>query len=175
MTGSYESLNPFNLKFAAAPQLLIGNVFQSLMARSQDEPYAFYALIAQSIEIDPKREHVVFHLDPRARFSDGSPVTAEDVLFSFDLLKAKGRPGQREAFARVVKAESPDANTVRFEFASGSERELPLLFAAMPVLSKKATDVAHFDDVRMDVPIGSGPYVVKAAKGRRKAGLDQRP
>lgn len=175
MPGSYESLNPFNLKFASAPQLLIGNVHQSLMARSQDEPYAFYALIAESIEIDSKREHVVFRLDPRARFSDRSRVTAEDVLFSFDLLKTKGRPGQREAFARVVKAEAPDAHTVRFNLASGSDRELPLLLAAIPVLSRKTTDAAHFDDVRMEIPVGSGPYVVREAKAGEKLVLVRDP
>lgn len=164
MPGSYESLNPFNLKFASAPQLLIGNVYQSLMVRSQDEPYALYALIAKSIEIDSKREHVVFHLDSRARFSDRRPITSEDVLFSFELLKTKGRPGQREAFARVVKAEAPEAHTVSFDLASGSDRELPLMIAAMPVLSKKTTNAAHFNEVRMDVPVGSGPYIVKEAK-----------
>ncbi len=164
MIGSYESLNPFNLKFASAPQLLIGNVYQSLMARSQDEPYSFYPLIAESIEIDSKWEHVIFHLDRRARFSDRKPITAEDVLFSFELLKAKGRPGQRDAFGRVSKVETPDAHTVRFDLISGPDRELPLLLAAMPVLSNTATDSAHFDDVRMDIPVGSGPYIVKEVK-----------
>jgi peptide/nickel transport system substrate-binding protein len=164
MTGSFESLNPFNLKFASAPQLLIGNVYQSLMARSQDEPYSLYALIAESVELDEKREHVTFHLDPRARFSDRRPITSEDVLFSFELLKAKGRPGQRDAFARVRRIEASDEKTIRFDLASGADRELPLLLAAMPVLSKASTDAARFDDVRIEIPVGSGPYRVKEAK-----------
>jgi peptide/nickel transport system substrate-binding protein len=175
MTGSYESLNPFNLKFASAPQLLIGNLYQSLMARSQDEPYAFYALIARSVEIDPKRERLVFCLDPRAKFSDGSSVTAEDVLFSFELLKTKGRPGQRDAFARVIKAEAPDRQTVRFDLAEGSDREVTLAIAAMPVLARKTTDAAHFEDVRMDIPVGSGPYVVKEAKPGERLVLSRNP
>ncbi|WP_084678899.1 extracellular solute-binding protein [Methylocystis sp. ATCC 49242] len=164
MAGGYESLNPFNFKFAAAPQLLIGNVYQSLMARSQDEPYSMYALIAQSVELGPEREYVIFRLDPRARFSDRRPITAEDVLFSFELLKAKGRPGQRDAFSRVTRSEAADTHTVRFDLGKGADRELPLLLAAMPILSKTAVDSAHFDDVRMDIPVGSGPYLVKEAK-----------
>ena len=85
----FASLNPFNAKFSDAPQLVIGNVVQSLMTRSQDEPYSLYPLIAQSVDIDDAREHVTFHLDPRARFSDKTPIVASDVLFSFELLKSK--------------------------------------------------------------------------------------
>lgn len=175
LRGGYDSLNPFNLKFGAAPQLLIGNVYQSLMVRSQDEPYTLYALIAQSIEIDDKREHVVVHLDPRAHFSDKTPITADDVIFSFDLLKAKGRPGQRTAFALVKKAEAVDARTVRFDLTGVTDREAPLVLAAMPVLSKRTTDVEHFADASMTVPISSGPYVIKEAKAGVRLVLQRDP
>jgi peptide/nickel transport system substrate-binding protein len=175
MLGSFESLNPFNLKFASAPQLLIGNVYQSLMTRSQDEPFTFYALIAESVEIDRTREHVVFHLDPRARFSDRTPIDAEDVLYSFELLRAKGRPAQRDAFARVRRVEAIDARTVRFDLTNVADRETPLLLAAMPVLSRKTTDSAHFEDISMKVPIGSGPYVVTEAKPGERLALVRDP
>ncbi|MBM3626098.1 MAG: ABC transporter substrate-binding protein, partial [Alphaproteobacteria bacterium] len=175
MRGGYASLNPFNLKFAAAPQLLIGNVYQSLMVRSQDEPYTLYPLVAQSIEIDDKREHVVFHLDPRARFSDRTPIVADDVIFSFELLKAKGRPGQRLAFAQVKKAEAPDPHTVRFDLTGALDREAPLVLAAMPVLSRRTTDLEHFAEASMTAPIGSGPYVIREAKAGVRLVLQRDP
>ena len=90
-------------------QGLIGNVYQSLMARSADEPFTLYGLIAETIETDAARDHVVFRLDPAAHFSDGTPITAADVVFTFNLLKAKGRPQQRAAFALVKCVDAPDA------------------------------------------------------------------
>src|SRR5665647_469997 len=85
--GTFDSLNPFNLKAGSTAQGLNTNVFQTLMTRSLDEPFTLYGLIAQTIETDASREHVTFHLDPRARFSDGTPIRAEDVRFTFELLK----------------------------------------------------------------------------------------
>src|SRR5271163_54777 len=87
--GAFDSLNPYNVKALSTAQGLIGNVYQSLMARSADEPFTLYGLIAKSIETNAARDHVVFHLDPKARFSDGSPVTAADIAFTFALLKEK--------------------------------------------------------------------------------------
>ncbi|MFO1103262.1 MAG: extracellular solute-binding protein [Methylocystis sp.] len=162
--GGFTSLNPFNSKFGDAPQLIIGNVLQSLMTRSQDEPYALYPLIAQSVDIDDAREHVTFHIDPRARFADRTPILVSDVLFSFELLKSKGRPGQRAAFALVKSAVALDDRTVRFDLTGAKDRETPLILAAMPVLSKNAVDVARFDDVDVTIPLGSGPYVITEAK-----------
>src|SRR5664279_1004799 len=97
--GAFDSLNPYNVKALSTAQGLIGNVYQSLMARSADEPFTLYGLIARSIETDDARDRVVFRLDPRARFSDGTKIVAADVLFTFDLLKTKGLPSQREAYA----------------------------------------------------------------------------
>src|SRR5882757_5399686 len=113
--GTFDSLNPYNLSAGSTARGLIGNVFQSLMLLSLDEPFTLYGLIAQSIETDDARSYVIFRLDPRARFSDGVPVSAADVLFTFDLLKQKGRPQQRDAFGRVKRAEALDLMTVRFD------------------------------------------------------------
>ncbi|HEY8124926.1 MAG TPA: extracellular solute-binding protein [Methylocystis sp.] len=162
--GGYASLNPFNARFGDAPQLIIGNVLQSLMTRSQDEPYSLYPLIAESVDIDDARQHVTFHIDPRARFSDKTPILASDALFSFDLLKSKGRPNHRAIFALVKSAVALDDHTVRFDLTGVKDREAPLILAAMPVLSKKATNVARFDDLDMTIPLGSGPYVISEAK-----------
>jgi peptide/nickel transport system substrate-binding protein len=164
LAGAFDSLNPFNLKSGSAAQGLVGNVFQPLMARSQDEPFTLYGLIARSVETDEARSFVTFRLDPRAHFSDGKPLTSADVLFSFELLKAKGRPQQRIAYGLVKKIEAPDAHTVHFDISGVNDRELPLILAIMPVLPRHATDVEHFSDATLAPPIGSGPYVVTEAK-----------
>ncbi len=164
LAGTFDSLNSFNLKSGSAAQGLVGNVYQSLMARSQDEPFTLYGLIAQSVETDAARSYVAFRLNPAAHFSDGAPLTSADVLFSFNLLKEKGRPQQRIAYGLVKRAEAPDAQTVRFDLTGANDRELPLILAIMPVLPKHATDVAHFQEATLAKPVGSGPYVVAEAK-----------
>ena len=107
---------------------LVGNVYQPLMVRSADEPFTLYGLIAQSIETNEARDHVVFHLDPRAQFSDGGAITSEDVAFTFDLLKEKGRPQQRSAYGLVKSIDTPDALTVRYDLTGANDRELPLIW-----------------------------------------------
>ena len=164
LPGTFDSLNPFNLKSGSAAQGLVNNIFQPLMARSQDEPFTLYPLIAQSIDIDHARTHITFHLDPRAHFSDGKPLTADDVLFSFELLKTKGRPQQRIAYNLVRAIDAPDPHTVRIDITGVGDRELPLILAIMPVLPKHATDVARFADATLSRPIGSGPYVIVDAR-----------
>ena len=173
--GGFASLNPFNSRFGDAPQLIIGNVLQSLMMRSQDEPYSFYPLIAESVELDEARQRVTFHIDPRARFSDKTPILASDVLFSFELLKTKGRPNHRAIFASVTSAVALDDHTVRFDLTGVKDREAPLILAAMPVLSKKTTNVERFDELDMTIPLGSGPYVISEVQSRFASGFAARP
>jgi peptide/nickel transport system substrate-binding protein len=175
LAGTFDSLNPFNVKSGSTAQGLIGNVFQGLMARSQDEPFTLYPLIAQSIDIDPGRTRVTFHLDPRAHFSDGKPITSEDVLFSFNLLKAKGRPQQRIAYGLVKSAKAPDAHTVSYDLTGVGDRELPLILAIMSVLPKHATDVERFSDATLAKPVGSGPYVVAEAQAGSRLLLKRDP
>jgi peptide/nickel transport system substrate-binding protein len=166
--GAFDSLNPYNVKALSTAQGLTGNVYQSLMIRSDDEPFTLYGLIAQSVETDPSRDRIVFHLNPAARFSDNSPITSADVLFSFNLLKAKGRPQQRAAFSLVKGADAPDALTVRFDLTGANDRELPLTLAIMPVLSKAHTDAEHFEDQTLQIPIASGPYrIAEVVPGQR--------
>ena len=166
--GAFDSLNPYNVKALSTAQGLTGNVYQSLMLRSDDEPFALYGLIAQSVETDPARDLIVFHLNPSARFSDGSPITSADVLFSFNLLRAKGRPQQRAAFSLVRSADAPDAQTVRFDLTGANDRELPLTLAIMPVLSKAHTDAERFEDQTLQIPVASGPYrIAEVVPGQR--------
>lgn len=158
--GTFDGMNPFIAKGVSASQGITGPVIETLMRRSLDEPFTLYGLIARSIDVPDDRSWVVFHIDPDARFSDGQPVTARDVLFSFDLLKAKGRPQHRSAFSRVRSITAPDALTVRYDLAGLNDRELPLILALMPVLPEHGTDAASFEATGLKPLLGSGPYVV---------------
>jgi peptide/nickel transport system substrate-binding protein len=173
--GAFDSLNPYNVKALSTAQGLIGNVYQSLMARSADEPFTLYGLIAKSLETDKARDRLVFHLDPAARFSDGTLITSADVVFTFKLLKAKGRPQQRAAFSLVKSIDAPDDWTVRYDLSGADDRELPLTLAIMPVLSRAHTDAAHFEDQTLQIPVGSGPYKVAEVKPGERLVLERNP
>ena len=173
--GAFDSLNPYNVKALSTAQGLIGNVYQSLMTRSADEPFTLYGLIAKSIETDAARDKVVFHLDPAAHFSDGSPITSADVVFTFNLLKAKGRPQQRAAFSLVKSIDAPDERTVVYDLSGANDRELPLTLAIMPVLSRAHIDAEHFEDQTLQIPVGSGPYRVTEVKPGERLVLERDP
>jgi peptide/nickel transport system substrate-binding protein len=164
--GSFANLNALNMKFmgGGAPAQLWLCVYEPLMTRSQDEPNSLYGLVAKSVEFDEAREHITFRLDSRARFSDGVPISSDDVLFTFDLLKAKGRTHYRSAFSRVRAVETPDTLTIRFDLTGAADRDLPIFIAAMPVLPKHATDVERFEEASLTPPVASGPYVVSEIK-----------
>lgn len=172
--GSFDSLNPFIVK-GLAVQPIRNYVVESLMARGQDEPFTLYGLLARSVEADDQRSHVTFRLDPRARFSDGTPVQAGDVLFSLQLLRDHGRPNLRQYYAKVAKAEAPDPLTVRFDLTGANDRELPLILGLMPILPKHAIDVATFEETTLTGPIASGPYRVTAVKPGASVTLTRNP
>ncbi len=157
--GTFDSLNPLIVQ-GLAVQEIRGYVVESLMARGYDEPFTLYGLLARTVETDDARNSVTFGLDAAAHFSDGTPVTAEDVVFSWQLLRDHGRPNHRTYYSKVVKAEMLDARTVRFDLTGSNDRELPLILGLMPVLPKHVVDVATFEDTTLAKPIGSGPYVV---------------
>jgi peptide/nickel transport system substrate-binding protein len=159
--GTFDSLNPLIVKGVAVQQIR-GFVVESLMGRGNDEAFTLYGLLAKSVETDDARSYVTFHLDPRARFSDGHQVTADDVLFSWALLRDKGRPNHRQYYAKVAKAEALDPLTVKFDFGGVQDRELPLILGLMPVLPRHAVNVATFEETSMAAPVGSGPYRVTA-------------
>jgi peptide/nickel transport system substrate-binding protein len=172
--GTFDSLNPLIVRGLAVQQIR-GFVVESLMARGNDEAFTLYGLLAKSVETDDARSYVAFHLDPRARFSDGLKVTAEDVLFSWALMRDHGRPNHRQYYAKVVKAEAPDPLTVRFDLSGVNDRELPLILGLMPVLPKHAVDVATFEETTMTGPVGSGPYRVSAVKPGASVTLTRDP
>jgi peptide/nickel transport system substrate-binding protein len=173
--GAFDSLNPYNVRALSTAQGLSGAVYQTLMMRLADEPFTLYGLIAQSIETDAARDHVTFHLDPRAHFSDGGAITSADVAFTFNLLKEKGRPQQRAALSLVKSIETPDALTVRCDLTGANDRELPMTLGLMPVLARVHTDAEHFDEQTLQIPISSGPYVVTEVKPGERLTLKRDP
>jgi peptide/nickel transport system substrate-binding protein len=172
--GTFDSLNPLIVKGLAVPQMR-NYVIESLMARGYDEPFTLYGLLARTIETDDDRTYVTFRLDPRARFSEGQPVTADDVVFSWQLLRDQGRPNHRQYYAKVVKAEARDPLTVRFDLSGANDRELPLILGLMPVLPKHAVDVATFEETSLTAPVGSGPYRVTAVRPGASVTLTRNP
>ena len=157
--GTFDSLNPLIVK-GLAVQGTRGYVIESLMARGYDEPFTLYGLLARTIETDDARTYVTFSLDPAARFSDGVPVTAADVVFSWQLLRDHGRPNHRAFYSKVVDAKALDPLTVRFDLGGSNDRELPLILGLMPVLPQHAINVATFENTTLAKPLGSGPYLV---------------
>jgi peptide/nickel transport system substrate-binding protein len=167
--GTFDSLNPLIVRGVAVQQVRglpfeRGLVLESLLVRSNDEPFTLYGLLAKTVETDDDRSYVTFRLDPRARFSDGQPVLADDVLFSWALLRDKGRPNHRQYYSKVAKAEAPDPLTVRFDFGGVPDRELPLILGLMPILPRHAVNVATFEETSMTAPMGTGPYRVAAVR-----------
>jgi peptide/nickel transport system substrate-binding protein len=172
--GTFDSLNPFIVK-GIAPQSIRGYVVESLMARGYDEPFTLYGLIARAVETDAQRSYVTFYLDPAARFSDGQPVTVEDVIFSWQLLRDKGRPNHRTYYAKVAKAEAVGERAVRFDLSGSDDRELPLILGLMPVLAKHAIDPETFEETSFQPPLGTGPYVVGEVDPGKSVTLKRNP
>jgi microcin C transport system substrate-binding protein len=154
--GTFDSLNPYNFKGVSAVGL--GTVFETLLTGSSDEAFTEYGLLAEEIEMPPDRSWVAFTLREEARWHDGRPVTVEDVIFSVELLKTKGHPFYRAYYASVEKAVAAGERKVRFEFAPGDNRELPLIVGQMPVLPKHYWEEKDFEKTTLDPPLGSGPY-----------------
>ncbi len=161
--GAFDSLNPYIVRGKPAAGLHhgAGMYFETLAARARDEPFTLYGLLAETIETPDDRTWVEFALRPEARFSDGTPVTVDDVIFSWETLKEKGRPNARATWSRVSEAVQTGPRKVRFNFANADDRELPLLIAGfMPIMSKAWWQDRTFDDTTLDPPLASGPYVV---------------
>ena len=164
--GSFENLNPLIVQGVPAAGMR-EFVVESLMARSLDEPFTLYGLLAETIDVADDRKSVTFTLNPAAKFSDRQPVTPEDVITSFELLKTKGRPNHRTYFAKVTKAEKIGERGVRFTFADASDRELPLILGLMPVFAAHATTPEKFEASSMTPLVGSGPYTVSRVDAGR--------
>jgi peptide/nickel transport system substrate-binding protein len=161
--GTFDSLNPFIVQGVPAANIR-SYVIESLLARGYDEPFTLYALLARSVETDDARSWVTFEIDSKARFADGQPVTPDDVIFSWQLLRDKGRPNYRTYYVKVVKAEAVGEHSVRFDLTGADDRELPLILGLMPVLARHAVKTETFENTSFESPLGSGPYTVTAVK-----------
>jgi peptide/nickel transport system substrate-binding protein len=173
-SGSFDNLNPMIVR-GEPVQGIREFVIESLMARSQDEPFTLYGLIAETIDVPEDRSQVTFKLDTRAKFSDGNPVTAADVLFSFEVLRDKGRPNYRTYYRKVARAEALSDHEVRFVFADSEDRELPLILGLMPVLPRHAMNADRFEETTLAPLIGSGPYTIAAVDAGRSITYRRNP
>lgn len=164
--GTFDTINPYSIKGKAAEGLNL--VYDRLMGRVWDEPFTMYPLIAESVEMPEDRSSITFHVNPKARFHDGSPITAEDVIFSFETLRTEGRPNMRRIYQLVTDYKKPDEYTAYFKFGPGADRETPMILAMMPVLSKAFWQYKVFDQTTLDNPVLNGPYkIAEIDPGRR--------
>ncbi len=164
--GTFDTVNPYNIKGKAAVGMDL--VTDKLMVRVWDEPFTMYPMIAQSVDVPADRSSITFHLDPRARFHDGSPITADDVEFTFNTLKEFGRPNARRVYKIVTKVEKPDARTIKFTLGPERDRETVMILTLMPVLSKAYWAGKNFDETTLTPFVSNGAYKISSIDpGRR--------
>jgi peptide/nickel transport system substrate-binding protein len=170
VVGTFDNLNPFIIKSLrttarGAIDTIYGNfVFEPLMLRNADEPFGLYGLLADTADMDDERKSIEFHLNPNARWSDGKPVTPEDVLFTYDVFTEKGRPPYSDRMKKVAKLEKTGEHSVKFTFNERADREFPLIIALTPIVPAHAFDKETFDRGTLKPVIGSGPYVIDEVK-----------
>ncbi|TLX60062.1 ABC transporter substrate-binding protein [Stutzerimonas nosocomialis] len=164
-SGGFDSLNPFINKGVPADE--IGLIYDTLTTNSLDEPFTVYGLLAEKIERAPDNSWVRFHLRPEARFHDGEPVTAEDVVFTFETLISQGAPWYRAYYADVAKVTAESPRRVRFDFKHAGNRELPLILGQLLVLPKHWWAERDFNSSGLEPPLGSGPYRIERVQAGR--------
>jgi microcin C transport system substrate-binding protein len=162
--GTFDSFNAFIIKGNPAA---LGGVYETLMTESADEPFSEYGLLAKTVQTPDDRSWVAFELRPEARWHDGQPVTADDVVWSFETLVAKGAPLYRFYYQSVDRVEKTGPLGVKFHFKSGTNRELPLIMGQLPVLPKHWWATRDFEATTLEPPLGSGPYEVGAFEAGR--------
>jgi len=171
--GTFDSLTPYILKGNAAALSTV--FFDSLMTGTLDEPDALYGLVAESIEYPENRQWAIFNMRPEAMFSDGTPVTAEDVVFSFEVLRDKGAPSYRVLFKDFEKVEALGTHQVKFTFKpDGALRELPMTAAGLPIFSKAYYATRDFSESTLEPPVGSGAYMLESVDAGRSVTYKRR-
>jgi microcin C transport system substrate-binding protein len=171
--GTFDSLNPFILKGTPSPAVAL--TFDTLMTESLDEASTAYGLIAESLEVPEDKSWVIYNINPKARFADGSAVTAADVAWTFDTLMKEGAPNYRAYYNAVDKAEVLSPTRVKFSFKPGDNNELPLILGQLPVLSKAYYATHTFNQTTFDAPLGSGPYKVLKTDPGKSITLQRNP
>ena len=171
--GTFDTLNPYSLK-GQAPQNM-NLIYDRLMSRVWDEPFTMVPLIAESVDVPDDRSSITFRLNPKARFHDGSAITAKDVVFSFETLKEHGRPNMRRIYRLVDKVETPDNLTIRFTLGNTYDRETIMILALMPVLSESWWSDRDFDSTLLEPPLTNGPYRIKELEQGRTITYERVP
>ena len=162
ITGGFDSLHPFILKGRPAAALRV-YVFESLLSRNRSEPFSLYGLIAEKIEVPEDRSQITFYINPKAHFSDGTPITTKDVLFSYETLRDKGRGNHRYYYKKIIRTKVHDSHKITF-FLDGKDRELVLILGLMPIISAEFFKTHDFEKTTLKPIVGSGPYVVSQVK-----------
>lgn len=172
--GTFDNLNAMNGKGTAADG--VEYLFDTLMVSSLDEPGVMYPLLAEKVTYDPKKTaYVIYHLSPKAHFSDGTPVTAEDIKFSFDTYTTKGNPGLQMYLSDLDKTEVLSRYQVKMSFKSNNNSEMPLILAQMPIYSKKNWQGKDFGRITMQPILGSGPYLIESIDAGRSISYKRNP
>ena len=171
--GTFDSLNPFIIQ--GSPAAGLGHLYDSLTYHSQDEPFTEYGLLAQCMRLSPERDWIEFELREEARFHDGTPVTAADVAFTFDLLRTQGRPFYRAYYADIAEIQVLSPQRVRFKLASTYNRELPLILGQIPILPKHFWQERDFSRASLEPPLGSGPYRIERVDSGRQVVYARQP
>lgn len=172
--GTFDNLNAMNGKGTAADG--VEYLFDTLMVSSLDEPGVMYPLLAEKVTYDPKKTaYVIYHLNPKARFNDGTPVTAEDIKFSFDTYTTKGNPGLQMYLSDLDKTEVLSRYQVKMSFKSNNNSEMPLILAQMPIYSKKNWQGKDFGRITMQSILGSGPYLIESIDAGRSISYKRNP
>ncbi len=164
--GTFDTFNSFIPRGVAAAG--IGLIYDSLLSRSPEEPFSLYGLIAESVEYPEDRSWIIFHLNPKARFHDGQPITSEDVVFTFNTLIEKGAPRFSFYYGDVKSVEALGPRKVKFELKNNLNKEMILILGELSILPKHYYDEHEFDAVNLDIPLGSGPYKVKSFQPNRR-------
>lgn len=173
VTGSFDTVNPFIVKGEKALSIST-YVFESMMTRNYAEPFTVYGLLAESIDVSPDRNRMAFVLRPEARFSDGTPVTSADVVYSLETLRDHGLPRFKTYYSKIKTIATPDARTIVMTQDKG-DRELPLIMGLMPILPKHYWEKRDFEASTLDPITGSGPYVLSEIKPGERVSFKKNP
>ena len=172
--GTFDNLNSMNGKGTEVDG--VSNLFDTLMGSSLDEPSVLYPLLAEKVTFDPKKtQYVIFHLNPKAKFSNGSGVTAEDVKFSFDVFQTKSNPGLQMYLSDLAKTEVLSKHSVKMTFKSDNNTEMPIILAQMPIYSKADWKNKDFTKITMQPIMGSGPYTIDKIDAGRSITYKRNP
>lgn len=169
--GTFDTLNPYTLK--GVPAAGLGLTYDTLLSNSEDEAFSEYGLLAESVEMPEDRSWVAFNLRKEARWHDGEPITADDVVFSLNTLKQHGQPFYRFYYANVAEAVAESKYRVRFKFSGAVNPELPLIIGQLPILPKHYWAGKEFAKTTLKPPLGSGPYKIASFDTGRSITLER--